>query len=453
MAGRRHSLRQWTRIALAPLGLRPAAHHIALLSALGDVAAGRCDRLMVLMPPGSAKSTYASVLFPPWWLSRHPRGSVIAASHTADLAAHFGRRVRNLIAEHVDLLGYGLAADSRAAARFATTAGGEYFASGLGGPLAGRRADLVLIDDPVKGHAEADSAAHRDFVWDWYRADLLSRVRPRGLVVLIMTRWHVDDLGGRLLATDERWRVLRMPALAEIGDPLGRVPGAPLWAGSEDLAALDRRRTEVGARVWAALYQQTPLRTEGALFPVTKLGMTEAAPASLLRVRGWDLAATIESAGRDPDYTVGALLGRDEAGRIFVLDIVRMRGGPHEVEQVIRRTAERDGVDVPITLPQDPGQAGKMQLAWLTRALAGFVVAGSPETGAKATRAAPFAAQIAAGNVSLLRGRWNADLVEELAAFPSGRHDDQVDALARAMGNLVERGPRPRRAAIDLFVR
>ena len=162
---------------------------------------------MVLMPPGSAKSTYASVIFPAWWFTQHPTSAVIAASHTADLAEHFGRQVRNLVAEHGPRLGYTLACDNRAAARWQVSTNGQYFATGVRGPITGRRADLAIIDDPVKSQAEADNAYFRDHLWNWYRSDLTTRLKPGGRVVLIMTRWHEDDLGGRLLAQQAaEWR-------------------------------------------------------------------------------------------------------------------------------------------------------------------------------------------------------------------------------------------------------
>jgi hypothetical protein len=194
--GVRTSLGEWARLALAPQGLVPARHHLLLMEALEAVSAGSVDRLMVLMPPGSAKSTYASLLFPPWFLSRHPRAQVIAVSHTAGLAEGFGRGVRGLMTEHGARLGYRLDPASRAAGRFGTSRGGSYFATGVRGPVTGRRADLLLIDDPVKGQAEADSARVRDATWDWYRSDLVTRLRPGGRIVLVMTRWHPDDLGG-----------------------------------------------------------------------------------------------------------------------------------------------------------------------------------------------------------------------------------------------------------------
>lgn len=225
----RTSLLDWSGVALGPLGHQPAKHHLLLIAELESVAFGRIDRLMLLLPPGSAKSTYASVLFPVWWFTQHPQSAVIAAAHTANLATHFGRRARNLIAEHALPLGYRLARDERAAASWATDKGGSYYAAGVSGPIAGRRADLVLIDDPVKSQRQAYSFAVREQVWDWYRADLTPRLKPGGRIVLVMTRWHQDDLGGRLLAEQaaggDAWHCLRLPALAEAGDPLGRGSG------------------------------------------------------------------------------------------------------------------------------------------------------------------------------------------------------------------------------------
>ena len=186
---RRH-LTAWAEHALSPLGQAPARHHRLLIDELERVERGEVDRLMVFMPPGSAKSTYASILFPAWWFCRHPRSAVIAASHTAALAEWFGRRVRNTIAEHAATIGFRLAADNTAASRWGTNAGGEYYSAGVGGSITGRRADLAIIDDPVKSRAAAESETQRERAWDWFRADLLTRLKPGGRVVLIVKSWH-----------------------------------------------------------------------------------------------------------------------------------------------------------------------------------------------------------------------------------------------------------------------
>jgi predicted phage terminase large subunit-like protein len=418
----------WAVRAVRPLV--PAEHHKAMLGKLQALADGECDRLMLLMPPGSAKSTYASVVFPAWYLLTRRKARVIAASHTDSLAAHFGRRVRALVAEHGAATDDGLARDDRAAGRFATRGGASYFAAGVRGPLVGQRADLIVIDDPIKSAAEAESAAMRDALWDWYRSELSTRLTPGGRIVLAMTRWHEDDLAGRLLASGDGWETLKMPALSEAG--------APLWADWEDAAALARKRQAVGPRAWAALYQQAPRNEAEALFQAARIGVLDTEPTCRRAVRAWDLAATSAAEGRDPDWTAGIKLGRTDAGGFVVLDVCRLRGGPHEVAEAIVQTAKLDGHEVPVGLPQDPGQAGKQQVAWLAGLLAGYRVAAGPETGSKLTRAQPAAAQVEAGNLSVVRGLWNRAFLDELRDFPGGRKDDQVDALARALAMLAD---------------
>ncbi len=429
-------LSQWARLVLEPRGQAPARHHRALLAVL----AGKGDRVLVSMPPGSAKSTYASVIFPAWVLLRRPTVRIIAACHTEGLATHFGRQVRALVAEHGgEVAGARLARDERAAARFATEAGGGYFGVGVRGPLAGRRADLIVIDDPIKSWAEAESAVSREALWDWFRADLTTRLAPHGRIVLVMTRWHEDDLAGRVLAGgDEPWRRLVLPALAGPDDPLRREEGAPLWPAAESRSALLRRRTVLGPRAWSALYQQAPRSDAEALFQVGRIGVFEEAPPCRPVVRAWDLAATASGEARDPDWTAGVKLGRGEGGVVVVLDVVRLRAGPGAVADAIVQTAKLDGHEVAVGLPQDPGQAGKQQVAFLTGRLAGFRVLAGPETGAKLTRAGPAAALVAAGEIAVVRGGWNRLFLDELREFPGGRKDDQVDALSRALAMLAE---------------
>jgi hypothetical protein len=192
---------------------------------------------MVQMPPGSTKSTYVSILFPAYFLSRNKTGQIIATSHTASLADYFGRHVRNAIAEHGDLLGLQITKESRAAARFSLEGGGEYFAAGVRGPITGRRADLIIIDDPVKSWAEAESQTFRDALYDWYRAELSARLKPGGPVVLMMTRWHEDDLAGRLLA-ESTWSCLRLPAIFR------QFPGRHSW----NTAVLSLQQAKAGSQ-------------------------------------------------------------------------------------------------------------------------------------------------------------------------------------------------------------
>ncbi|MBS0558441.1 MAG: phage terminase large subunit [Proteobacteria bacterium] len=432
------------------------AHHLLLLRELDAVAKGRVDRLMVLMPPGSAKSTYTSVVFPAWWLTIHPRSSIIAASHTADLAEHFSRLARDLVNEQGNDIGLTVLTGDRSRERWQTSFGGRYAAVGLRGAVTGRRADLILIDDPIKSQHEADSAHIRNQTWDWFRFDLITRLTPRGRIVLIMTRWHEEDLGGRLLGqSDADWRVLRLPALAEEEDPLGRSVGTALWPEWEDSTALLRRRLAVGERAWWALYQQSPRPLEGSLFKVAVIDIIESAPTvePLSAVRAWDFAATTKTEDNDPDWTVGLKLHRTNDGHFIVLDVIRVRASPYKVEQLLLDTARTDGRDVLISLPQDPGSAGKSVASQFVRKLAGHHAEATLETGEKSLRASAVAAQVEAGNVSIVRAAWNAHFLEELREFPHGRKDDQVDALSRAFWRLLRARTESRYVATNLLTR
>lgn len=438
----RTDLLAWCLLALEAAGHVPAAHHRLLISELQKVAGGETKRLMVFMPPGSAKSTYVSVQFPVWLLTQRPDISIIAASHTADLAESFSRRIMGLIRDHGDTLGFALL--SEAVAGWSVSNGGAYRAAGVGGPITGRRADLAIIDDPVKNRAVAESSLERERVWNWFSSDLRTRLRPNASIVLVMTRWHEDDLAGRLLQSQpDRWRVLKLPAVAGDNDPLGRGPGEFLWSDgpygyAAELRAVLADYEGTGAmRDWQALYQQDPRPAEGSLFKVAQIPVIERAPPARACVRAWDLAATRALGSRGADWTVGLKLLRTETGSYVVADVVRLRGGPDEVEQAILRTAQRDGAGVPISIPQDPGQAGKSQVQNLLKMLAGYSAAPTLESGDKATRAAGVAAQVNVGNVSVVSASWTAAFLDELSGFPSGRHDDQVDALSRGFNVMV----------------
>lgn len=424
-------------------GLAPAAHHRFLLESLDLITEGEVKRLLVLMPPGSAKSTYTSVIFPIWWFMQHPRSSVIAASHTATLVEHFSRRIQALIDEHHNKIGFDLLPGDRSASHWRTSTGGEYYAVGVRGAITGRRADLVIIDDPVKSMGEADSAKHRQYVWDWYTAELTTRLKPDARIVIIMTRWHQQDLGGQLIARgSEDWRILRLPAIAEDCDPIGRPPGAPLWPEWESLDALNKKQTVVGSRIWSALFQQSPQSSAGLLFNVDQFQSIDqersSQPSPGRIVRAWDLAATPESGQYDADWTVGLKLALEEGGRYIVEDIVRLKGNYRVVQDAILATAGADGHSVVISLPIDPGQAGKSQIAQLSSLLAGYRIYSSREQGSKVSRALLAAAQIEAGNFALRRGSWNQAFIDELISFPQGTKDDQVDALSRAFITLLD---------------
>jgi predicted phage terminase large subunit-like protein len=440
-------LRVWCGHALRPVGHLPAAHHRLLIRELQDVVEGRTSRLMINLPPGSAKSTYGSVLMPPWALAQRRGLDIIGASNTSTLAQVFSRRVMGLIRDHGDELGYHLTREN--AEEWTTSNDGHYRATGVSGSLPGTRADLAIIDDPTRSRADAESETVRESQWAWFTGDLRTRLKPDAAIIVIMTRWHQDDLGGRLLDRQPGlWKVVKLPAIAGENDPLGRAPGDWLWPDDNYGYANDLRKahaeyqTTGAMRDWAALYQQEPRPLEGSLFKVGMIDIIDAAPQFFhTSARAWDLAATAQTGTRDPDWTVGVKLTRTREGRYIVTDVARSRGGPDETEALIVNTAKMDGPAVTIGLPQDPGQAGKAQVLYLTRKLSGYRVESSPETGDKATRAGPVASQVNVGNVAMVRGAWNYTFRDELAAFPSGLKDDQVDALSRAFAMVGMNAP------------
>lgn len=428
----RASLTEWCRLN----GYEPARHHELIIAELEAIARGEIDRLALFLPPGSAKSTYGSVLFPPWYLARRPDAAIIAASHTAELAERWGRKARNLIAEHSLELGISVAGDNKAAGRWETSAGGEYFAAGVGGAIAGRRADLAVIDDPVRSREDADSKKVRDAQWDWYKFDLLTRLKPGAAIVLIQTRWHEDDLAGRILSEEgDRWRVISLPMEAEDNDPLGRSPGDPLWPEwFTDQMRADAKRD---ARVWSALYQQRPVPDDGAYFlrdwlrPVDRLP-----PVETLRVYGGSDYAVTADGG---DYTVHVVVGVDPEDRIYVLDVWRRQAASDEwVEawcDLVRKWR-------PIEWAEETGQIKAGVGPFLDRRArerrAYCYRRQFPTRGDKAVRAQSIRGRAAMGGLYLpISAPWRAEFESELLRFPAGVHDDQVDALG-LVGQLLD---------------
>ncbi len=433
----------WCEYVLAQTGLKPAAHHRLMIRELQAVAEGRTQRLLVSLPPGAAKSTFTSDLFPAWLTGAYPGIDLICASNTASLAKSFSKRVMDRLREHGKTLGVGLATES--VDLWQSTHGGRYRAVGVGGSLTGHRASILILDDPIKDRAQAESKLIRDKTFDWFTSVFTTRMRPGGSLIVVLTRWHEDDIAGRLLdrQKSDGWRYLCVPAIAQEDDPVGRAPGEYLWDDDgygygKLLRKFEKSYEESGAgRDWNALFQQDPKPGEGGLFKTAKIDVLDATPADCGQpVRAWDLAATKQVGTTDPDWTVGVRMARTETGRFIVQDVVRLRGGPHEVLEAIKNTASQDGYGVRIGLPQDPGQAGVAQATHMVSELAGYDVDTGRETGAKETRAAPFASQVNVGNVSLVRGDWNRLYLEEIGAFPSGSKDDQVDASSRAFQML-----------------
>lgn len=366
------------------------------------------------------------------------------ATFGADLSMTTSRKVRRLARQ----AGVPLSDEAQAVQDWRTTVNGGLKATSVGGEVTGRgcNSGLIVADDLVKGREQSESKLARDRAWDWFRDDLFSRHEPGASLIVNMTRWHEDDVIGRIKrdALGVRWVHLDFAAVRGAdGQPADEQadPGArPLWPGGgytlERYAAI-RARGEHG---WWSLFQGRPFPKGGAMFKRAWFSVEDIAPRGGKVVRGWDLAATKDGDGA---ATCGVKI-RAVGGRFYVEHVAWLRGSPHEVEALITHTAEQDGRDVVQDIPQDPGQAGKSQRAYLASKLAGYVVHFSPETGSKELRAEPFASQAQAGNVALVRGGWNDALLDELESFPVGRLKDRVDACSRAFAALtmaVKRAP------------
>jgi hypothetical protein len=278
------------------------------------------------MRAGRDEDLDASVLFPPHVMASAPGRAILAASHTTELAEKWGRRVRNLVAQHGATLGSRLSDDNRAAGRWELDNGGEYYAAGVGAAIVGFRADGAVIDDPVRSREDADSECVRDKIWDWYKSDLLTRLRPGGWVILIQTRWHEDDLAGRIIAEmargGEAWDIVSLPAEAEAGDLLGRAPGEWLWDDAYGYAGFLRREKATQLpRNWSALYQQRPAPETGDYFKEEWLRTYASEPprATLNVYGGSDYAVTSDGG----DYTVHVVVGVDPDNRMYLLDLWR----------------------------------------------------------------------------------------------------------------------------------
>lgn len=430
---------------------RLVAHHRLLLTKLQALEAGIIPNLMVLMPPGSAKSSYVDVVFVPWFMARKPRRNVIVASYASEIAKKQGRRARQLIQSS----SYGtlfpsimLKGDQKAADEWALTNGSEYMAGGLLSGLTGNRAALGVLDDPIRGREAAESQTIRDKTWDAYIDDFCSRLIPGAPQVMILTRWHEDDPAGRILPEGwngesgmfdgrdgRKWEVLCLPAEADRkDDPLGRKIGATLWPEwftSEHWAPF-----KINRRTWSSLYQQKPSPEEGTFFKRDWFRRYREAPKQLHKYMTSDHAPGGES---DSDYSGCRMWGVDHFGDIYLLDGFR----------------SQETMDV--TCKKALGLIAKHKpFAWFPendnnwKSVAGFVTKMmreksifcriepiSPHGADKQVKAQPFQGMASMGRVWIPEGPEGDEIIEQYLKFPGGKNDDEVD-MAALIGRALD---------------
>lgn len=436
--------------------------HGVIAWALDRAIEGGIDRLMIFAPPQHGKSELASVRFPARWLGSRPHDPVIITSYGADLALDKSQQARGVVESdefHEVFPHVRTDASSRSRELWRLSGWrGSVKAAGVGGPITGRGAALGIIDDPVKDWKDAQSTVQRKGTWEWYRGTFRTRIWENGVIVLIMTRWHQEDLAGMLLQEQPgRWYVLRLPAIAETQDerdfaaekmglplgqpdPVGRAAGQPLCPNRFSIQALLETKDDVGSLVWGAEYQGFPQRMEGNWFKRDWFPIVDEIPDGLKLVRYWDNAAT-EGAGA---FTAGVLLGHQkDTKRVWLLNVVHGQWSTHHRYQVMLQTAEADKArwgSVRTYIEQEPGSAGKdaieAQLAFLEE----YAVYADKVTGDKDTRLLPFHAASEAGRVQLLSGPWVQAWLDEICSLELGGdapYRDQSDATGGAYNKLA----------------
>ena len=423
--------------------------HLDLLDRTIVETIARGGRLLVTMPPRHGKSELCSRSAPAWFLGKYPERRVMLCSFDAELAAGFGRRSRDLLRAYGEqLFGVAVRADSAAADRWDIVGHnrGGMLTAGIGGSIAGRGANLLIVDDPVKSVEDAESETVREKTWDWFRGTAMPRLEPGAAVIVIMTRWHEDDLGGRILENNRgEWRVLSFSALAEDEDSLGRQPGEALWPDRFPVAVLEQTKHAMGSRLFSAEYQQRPVPVEGALFkrdwlrrwrPVSnegyEIGGRVVLGSECQHLVTCDLAVSTKSSA---DYTVIACWAVTPANELILVDLIRRRmEGPDIVPALSRVNAQFKPYAVGI-------ESTGFQTTIVQEARnANLPVIALKADKDKVSRAHAGAARIESGRVFLpAEADWLDGFEAELLNFPECRYDDQVDALSYAVAEIARR--------------
>jgi phage terminase large subunit-like protein len=460
-----------------------AAHHKLLAEKLQAVETGEIQRLMIFMPPGSAKSTYGSVLFPAWFIGKKRGRNVVCASYNTELATNMGDNTRSVVSQTIynEIFKAELSDSTNSKDNWKLKNGNTYYAGGLMSGITGRRADLVIVDDPIKGQTDADSQAVRDKVWKEWEASLKTRAGPNCRFVVIQTRWHEDDLSGRILPEGYKgesgqiacrdgqvWEVINLPAEAYLSDdPLGRKDGEMLWPEWFPKTHWDQFRGS--PRVWNALFQQRPSGDEGTEF------RAEWFQGGLLD--GVDLPPTMYSAGEHSDhlaiymtsdharressrsdYNVFRVWGVDSSGHIWLLDSVRRKGDLLDAMGVVAVLGAPQIADTPTNrgalalikrwkprkwFPEsDPSwQVSERMIRSYLRDFGLWCAIDEKSTRVKGAvgkveKARPYIKMCEEGKVHLPQNSTGYDTIDEYIAFPAGAHDDQVDADGM-MGRVI----------------
>jgi predicted phage terminase large subunit-like protein len=417
-------------------------HHKIFAQKLEDVSRGKIKRLIVNMPPRHTKSEFASNLFPAWMMGRNPKLKIIQTTHTAELSYNFGRKVRNLFdqQEFKDVFPeVNLSQDSKAAGRFTTNKGGEYFAAGVGGAITGRGADLLIIDDP---HSEQDALSQTamDNAYEWYTSGPRQRLQPGGSIVIVMTRWSTKDLTGKLLNAQtnenaDQWEVVEFPAVLN---------DKPMWPEFWNIKELDGVKASLSEQKWQAQWMQKPTSEEGSIIKREwwRMWPKDTLPDLMHVIQSYDTAFSKRETADFSAITTWGVFQPEEDGPPHVL-LLAMHKGRHDFPELKKIALEEYQYWEPETILIEAKASG-MPLTQELRQLGIPVVTYTPSKGNdKHVRVNSVAPIFESGQVWAPDERWAEEVIEECAAFPYGDHDDLVDSTTQALlrfrqGNFIQ---------------
>jgi len=423
----------------------PSKHLMYISSRVAKGIARGNARIIISAPPRHGKSQLTSIYTPAWVLENFPHYKTIITGYGADLVTGFSRQVRDLFTDQSNfgLLNTRIRKDASRVEQFLTDQGGGVFAVGLGGAITGRGAHVLLIDDYIKEIKEALSPAYRDYIWNWFVTTAFTRLEPGGSCIIIATRWHSDDLIGRILKNlpEEGWEYIEIPAIAEENDIIGRAVGEALFPERYPLKRLKELQVTLGSVFFKALFQQKPVDESKKITDrnwiqiIPEIDWIARKTHSWKRTRMWDFAATKDGG----DYTTGTLLAYDiTTGNVYVENVIRRQMSPGQVETCVAQTAAADGYDVAVRIEQEPGSSGKALVHhFATNVLKNYKVIPVPVVTNKIARAQPFIAAAEAGKIYCILGGWNESFLKEFDEFPGSAHDDQVDTASAGYTELT----------------
>ncbi|PKL77846.1 MAG: hypothetical protein CVV25_13430 [Ignavibacteriae bacterium HGW-Ignavibacteriae-4] len=394
-------------------------------------------KLIINIPPRHGKSQLVTKIFPLWWLLNKPSDRIIIAAYNSTLAEYFGREVLDLYKQVSGEFGLELSHSQKSKSEFVTNRNGSISAVGVGGSLTGKGANLIIVDDPIKNDAEANSPEARDKIYEWFNATLLTRLEPNGVIILVMTRWHEDDLAGRLLK-QKKWDRIILPAIGENNDLLGRKVGEALWESRYPKASLLDIKDSIGSYWFSSLYQQSPAPAEGGIFKrsdfkyfeqIDGIGKSKDFVIQMSELNLFFACDLAISTSEKADYTVIAVFASDKEKNLIVIDIIREKILPSKHIELIRELFEK----------YSPLQIGIETVQYQASLFHNLSNMGLPVTKLipkkdKVSRALPLAAKIEAGKVYFNKSiNCLSEIENELLNFPNAKHDDIVDALSYAV--------------------